>query len=123
MNKILAISLLMFAMLSCNDDEAEPLNTSCIPVKYVDGICGTAILQIQDENFFTLGETANGFDHVFFTMLPCAADAEVLNGETFSISIINKSDLGDCIQCLAAISYSGNKSYHIAIKESGGGND
>ncbi|MEM6524495.1 MAG: hypothetical protein AAGF85_14060 [Bacteroidota bacterium] len=106
--------LLMLMVTSCNENDANPLDLSCIEVSYVDGICAAAILQIEDERFFYLGETANGFENVFFTTLPCSFDDPILNSESFYISIIEDDDLGDCIRCLATISYSGEKAYSIA---------
>lgn len=113
MNKILVFGLFTLVIISCNKNEVKPLDQSCIEVSYVDGICGTAILQIRDEKFFYLGETANGFDNVFFTTLHCSFDEQLLNAESFYIRIVEDDDLGDCIRCLATITYSGEKFYNV----------
>ncbi|MEM9389891.1 MAG: hypothetical protein AAGA02_05420 [Bacteroidota bacterium] len=116
MKNILAFGLIALVILSCNDDEAELRDESCVAVSYVEGICGNVVLQIQDERFFYLGETANGHENVFLTAFPCYVDEQKLNKDLFYVSIREESNLGDCIRCLAAIGYSGNKSYHVDVR-------
>ncbi|MEM9297045.1 MAG: hypothetical protein AAF149_17210 [Bacteroidota bacterium] len=116
MRNILVFGLIGFFILSCNDDEEVSRDESCVAVSYVEGICGNVVLQIQDERLFYLGETANGYENVFFTTFPCYVDEQTLNKDLFYVSILDESNLGDCIRCLAAIVYSGNKSYHVDVR-------
>lgn len=118
MKKILAYSFLTLFAISCNDNEVEPLDESCIAVSYMEGICGTAILQIKDERFFYLGETANGYDNVFSTMFHCDVDEQKLNKELFYVSLLEDNDIGNCARCLATVAYSGDKFYFMDVNES-----
>lgn len=89
----------------------------CFRVKTVATICGEAVVQIQNEQYMSLGEDWNGFNNVFFTSLPCGAESFGVEGKEFSVRILEKPDAGDCIRCKATIAYDGKRRYFIAASE------
>ena len=112
----LIVLVALFSLSSC--DEEEPgLPTECIQVALMDTICGQAVLQIQDPNFYYLGETANGVENVFFTYLHCNDMDKDLGGTFFIKFNPENEDEGTCVVCLAALPYDGDKSYEVRVAE------
>jgi len=120
----------MTMLLSCTkEDEEKPEEGGAFAVSYVDGLCGSVILSIEDKRYYDLGE--RGFVHkgvkyesAFLTTAPCKQpSANVFtttsSGErkTFMVRITDKPPVGDsnCITCMALFSPSPNKSYHIVV--------
>ena len=93
---------------------------TCVDVSWVAGICGEAVLKIESKDYQTLGESWNGNDHVFFTILPCGTDEQGLTTGTFKVLIreSNTPDFGDCVRCKATVAYTGKNRYEIAFPSS-----
>ncbi|MFZ9981613.1 MAG: hypothetical protein ACO3FI_06250 [Cyclobacteriaceae bacterium] len=89
----------------------------CIDVSLVAGICGEAVLKIETPEYQSLGESWNGHDHVFFTVIPCGSEDKVPAAGTFKVLLkeFNSSDFGDCIRCKATVAYTGEKRFQIAF--------
>lgn len=73
-------------------------------VKVAATICGTAILEIQDEAFYEYGvDWENGaavkYKHVFCTTFPCFT--EVSTGEVIEIQLVDKLEPSECARCEA----------------------
>lgn len=86
-------------------------------VKVVSTLCGTAVLQIQDEGYYAYGvkwESAAGitYEHVFGTTLPCFTDASA--GDFLLIQIVDKPDVNDCARCEAYLE-TPDKRYDIKV--------
>jgi len=78
MKRIFLSTLTCLALLfsSCEKTEEELLQ-QCFTIKILDEVCGTAVVQIQNEEYYKYG--VNGYqldgvtyDHVFSTELSCA---------------------------------------------------
>jgi len=95
----------------------------CLDVSWVAGICGEAVLKIETPEYQALGETWNGNDHVFFTVIPCESEDKVKTSGSFRVVLkeTNTIDFGECIRCKATIAYTGKKRYEIAFLSSCGG--
>ena len=93
---------------------------TCVDVSWVAGICGEAVLKIESKEHQSLGESWNGNDHVFFTVLPCGSDDLANVGGTFKVLIkeSNSPDFGDCIRCKATVGYTGKNKFEIALPSS-----
>lgn len=98
--------------MACEKNELDFGGGQCIEVSYVTGICGQAVLKIENPAFQHLGETWNGHEHVFLTEFSCADDMLSKDGK-FNIIILADLDLGNCARCAAAIDYNGNKRYPV----------
>lgn len=80
----------------------------------MDMVCGQAIFQIQDPQYYYLAESANGYENVFFTFLHCE-DMDYDFSETVSVGITNEEEKGSCAVCLALLPYDGEKVYNIRV--------
>lgn len=120
---------IMTMLLSCTKEEEEkPEEGGAFPVSYVDGLCGSVILSIEDKRYYDLGE--RGFVHkgvkyesAFLTTAPCkqslARVLTVANGEraTFMVRITDNPPVCDSnfATCMALFSPSPNKFHHIVV--------
>ncbi len=114
----LLFSLLLF-IGPCDTDESslvkDAIYDNCFEVKTVAGICGEAVLEIQEEKFKSLGEDWNGFYNVFFTVLPCGSESYETIGSVFQVRLLEKPDPVDCPRCKATIAYEGVRKYSVAV--------
>jgi hypothetical protein len=96
--------------------ESQTLKTTggCIPVIQIGGICGQAVLQIQDPDLYHFGEETDGYEHVFLATLECNA-FQIEPGKTFYVQLNPDNFNGNCAMCLAAVDYSGSKKYPVRI--------
>ena len=116
MRKI-AIFLFLIRLITGCDSDTTPLPDNCIAVKYVRGLCGNAVLQIQDLRYFSVGENVDGDTHVFLATLECFTDLEAAKDKVFYVEL-NPSDFNsDCAVCLAMINYTGKKHYAVRVHE------
>lgn len=112
----LFIPLLAIALVCC-DKETLTNARGCVAVKYVTGICGNAVLQIENPSYFGLGEDVDGYEHVFLATLECFTDQQPLEGKSFLVEL-DPSDFNDqCAVCLAMVAYSGSKKYNVRIHQ------
>jgi len=91
------------------------IQIDCLQVSYVSGICGEAVLKIEDPRFIQYGESWNGHANVFFGQLDCSFTDPLPKETKFYVSIHTdrvKLDFG-CAQCLATVDYQGSKRYFI----------
>jgi hypothetical protein len=112
------IVLIFFGTLqACNEGATAVLDANCLAVIYITGICGEAVLKIENPTMFHLGESWNGHNNVFFTQLPCGTDEQTLLDKTFFVEIIPETQTdNDCVRCKATIGYNGTKRYNIALR-------
>lgn len=118
MTKLFA-SLLIFLFLGmdkCSEDDT-PATGQCIEVSLVQSLCSQAVLKIENPAFYHLGETWNGHQNVFFTMLGCSADEARLAGKRFFVTLEEKETDNDCARCEALLLYQGNKKYFVQVHE------
>ncbi len=114
--KRLSVILIVFFMLqACERKEFVIPGGSCFAVSYVTGICGQAVLKIQNPEFYHLGETWNGHENVFLTSFACDVDESGLQDGIFYVSIPENFIPGECARCAAAIDYSGSKKYPVNV--------
>jgi hypothetical protein len=90
---VIALLLIVF---SCNENNSVLSETQCFEVSYVTGICGQAVLKIEDPAFFKFGETWNDQENVFFTVFDCSAGeahlkSSALESRSFLCSDTKKS--------------------------------
>ncbi len=96
-----------------NSEKFAP-NSECFEVSYVTGICGQAVLKIENTAFFKYGETWNGHTNVFYTVFDCLVDEVKLKQARFFVTISNNPNI-DCPRCLAALDYQGSKKHSVNI--------
>ena len=72
------VLLILFTIASCEKTESDFSNNECIKIKVIAEICGTAVIQFQDERHYALGEkgwSQDGgktvYDNVAFTVFSC----------------------------------------------------
>jgi hypothetical protein len=116
MQKIAITLILVSILAACNSDN-QPLPGNCIPVKYVRGICGHAVLQIQDPLYYSVGENADGDDHVFLATLECFSNIEAVKNKLFYVELNPTDFKSDCAVCLAMVNYSGTKQYGVRVHQ------
>jgi hypothetical protein len=114
MQKIVITLFLVNLIAGCNPD-IDQLPSNCIPVKYVRGICGQAVLEIQDPKYYDTGENADGDSHVFLAMLECFTDTEIVKDKLFYVELNPSNFNSECAVCLALVNYSGNKHYNVRV--------
>ena len=100
----------------CDRTEFLSPDGKCILVSYVSGICGEAVLKIESPEYLSLGESWNGHESVFFTVLPCGTDGSDFEQAPFYVQLESFS-VEECIRCKATIGYEGEKRYKISIPE------
>ncbi len=119
----------MTILLSCTKEEDKKSGEgTVIAVSFVDALCGSVILSIEDEKYYDLGE--KGFVHkgvkyasAFLTQAPCklpsanAFNAATADRKPFKVRITDKPPVGDsgCVTCMALFSPSPNKSYFMEV--------
>jgi hypothetical protein len=111
MKQLFLITTVAMLLNACELEEPTYAG-ECIEVKYVTGICGQAVLEIQDPAYYHLGETWNGNNHVFYTLFHCD-DMEKSTEGTFLITIQEAYEPGSCAVCLAMLDYTGEKRYDV----------
>lgn len=116
MKKIIvsALTCVTLILTGCEKTEEELLQ-QCFKVKILDEVCGTAVMQIQDEAYYKYG--VNGYqldgvtyDHVFSTELSCAdlskfqTLAPSLRGLVVNIKILKQKEYDPaCVRCAAIV--------------------
>ncbi|MEQ6165630.1 MULTISPECIES: hypothetical protein [unclassified Ekhidna] len=108
MKRITLIALLALC-LSCR--ESPNPEGLILEVSLVEAFCGQAILKIEDPVYYHLGESANGEENVFFTMLTCD-DMDIQAEDVFHVKLVGKYEPGDCVVCLGLLAYDGDKRYN-----------
>jgi hypothetical protein len=116
MQKI-AIALFLISILAACNSDNHTLPSNCIPVKYVRGICGNAVLQVQNPHYYGVGENADGDDHVFLATLECFSDIDAIKGRLFYVELNPTDFKSDCVVCQAMVNYSGTKQYRVRIHQ------
>ncbi len=111
---------LIFVMASCDNKTVTPVEDSfsdCFEVSYVESLCASAILKIQDPIFFHYGENVKGNNNVFFAHLPCGTGSKSERGQESQKILVKISTVpfsgNDCVQCTAVLSYGGTKQYFV----------
>jgi hypothetical protein len=108
--------LLLFIALTTacqSEDEREP--NTCLPVRYLRGICGQAVFQLQDEKNYSLGETVGTDSHVFLGVLECGTDEQTLVDKILYVEIVPEDSDTNCAVCLAAVDYAGSIRYNVRL--------
>lgn len=109
-----ALTSMVLILSGCEKTEEELLQ-QCFKVKILDEICGTAVVQIQDEAYFTYG--VNGYqldgvtyNHVFSTELSCAdltkfkTLAASLRGLVVDVKMLKQMEYDPaCTRCAAIV--------------------
>lgn len=117
MKNLFFIVLASFCSFSFSACEKNPkdLTNKCFTIKILDEICGNAVVQIVNEEFYALG--VNGYqsggvtyNHVFTTIFSCAdlskmsSSATSLRGLQLKVKITDKhEDDPYCTRCAATI--------------------
>jgi len=115
-NKINTLFILLIVFLAGCDTQEANQNTTCIAVTYLRGICGQAVLKIQQPAHYGFGENADGDEHVFLATLECGTDEAALQGKVFFVQLDATDFNSNCAVCLAAVAYSGSKKYTVKIQ-------
>ena len=102
-------------MFGCTDNNDVAPSDQCFEVSYVTGLCGQAVLKIENPVFFKLGETWNGHENVFYTVFDCSVDEAELSKTSFFVRIKQNTTDTDCIRCLALLDYQGSKQYLVDV--------
>lgn len=116
---ILIVSLFLLSA-SCNDEKLSVPKT-CVPVKLMRSICGTAVFQIQDSRFYQYGESAGNEENVFAAALECTLPDGIILGsqepqqELFYAELDPENFNGNCASCLAIVNYEGQKHYRVRL--------
>ncbi|WP_424961113.1 hypothetical protein [Ekhidna sp.] len=108
MKSITLIALLALG-LSCR--ESPNLEGITLEVSLVEVFCDQAILKIEDPTYYHLGESANGEENVFYTMLTCDDMGIQMEG-VFLVKLVAEYEPGDCVVCLGLLAYDGDKRYN-----------
>jgi hypothetical protein len=109
---------LLITAISCKESKLVVIpNNVCFEVSYVTGICGQAVLKIENPAFFKFGETWNGNTNVFYTVFDCSVDEMKLKQTRFFVTISqnNPNPNINCFMCLAALDYQGSKKHFVTI--------
>ena len=116
MKKLLLLPVVFLMAFQCDKAEFIGTDGNCILVSYVSGICGEAVLKIESTEYINLGESWNGQDAVFFTVLPCGTESGDIEQAPFYVKL-EPFSVEECIRCKATIGYEGEKRYKISISE------
>lgn len=116
MKKIILAAVVCFTTIltGCEKTEEELL-AQCFKVKILNEVCGTAVVQIQDPEYFKYG--VNGYqldgvtyDHVFSTELSCAdltklqTFAASLRGLVVDVKMLKQMEYDPaCTRCAAVV--------------------
>lgn len=92
-----------------------------MPVKVIQGICGTAVFQIQDPAYYQYGENVDGEENVFLGELECPNLRVSINQDYSEQVLLAELDpenfAQDCARCYALVTYSGSKHHKVRIHE------
>ena len=116
MQKI-ALALLWITLIAGCSSDINQLPNNCIPVKYVRGICGQAVLKIQDPQYYSVGENTDGDSHVFLATLECHTNMEAVKDKLFYVELNPTGFNSNCAVCLAVVDYTGTKHYSVRVYE------
>ena len=114
MKKFVFVFVVAGLLSSCNEDDALP--TGCIEVGVLEMFCGQVVMQIQDPNYYYLGESANGYENVFFTYAHCDDMDKDLSG-TILVELTDNTEKGSCAVCLGLLPYDGDRIYDVRIRD------
>jgi len=100
------ITLLALVILSCENNHSG----KCVNVKVVKELCGQAVLQILDPEYFDHGQTwVDGqgvqYENVFLTILPCSytdSGTPDIKKELY-IQFTDSSTDNTCARCYALL--------------------
>ncbi|MBI3218506.1 MAG: hypothetical protein HYZ44_03265 [Bacteroidetes bacterium] len=123
-SKKLAFVLTVFVMgfTSCRDSKEVELSGKCVKVKLVSVLCGQAVLHIEDQAAYSLGETWNNQANVFFAVFDCSVNEQAIANTTFYVELQTNPFQNDtCYRCMAAIDYTGEKKYYVRVSTKCGG--
>lgn len=118
---LLLTALLSLALISCEEQKyflLESDSSDCFEVTVIDALCAHAILKIEDHRFYHYGETTEMFTNSFLANLPCSGlqtEARSSDDKIF-VKISSKpfpDEKNDCVQCLAMLTYDGEKQYYV----------
>jgi hypothetical protein len=129
--KRLTFGVLMLAGLLAACDKAKLKEPhECVPVTYQYGICGKAVLKIENSAYYDLGENVGEYENsayydlgenvgehenVFLATLECFTDENALKNKVFFVQI-NPADFNqNCAVCFAAVVYNGSKHYNVRV--------
>ena len=114
--KRLTFGVLMLAGLLAACDKAKLKEPhECVPVSYQYGICGKAVLKIENSAYYDLGENVGEHENVFLATLECFTDENALKNKVFFVQI-NPADFNqNCAVCFAAVVYNGSKHYNVRV--------
>lgn len=127
MKNLFAIFLLIAALTGCDssaikndgDDLTLLPDENSFQVKVVATLCGYAILEIVDPQYYEYGinwvdGSGKLYEHVFGTVFPCFTEAK--SGETITIQLIEEQEPGDCARCEAYLETPDKKYFVKVIK-------
>lgn len=114
--KRLTLGVLMLAGLLAACDKTKLKEPhECVPVTYQYGICGKAVLKIENSVYYDLGENVGEHENVFLATLECFTDENALKNKVFFVQI-NPADFNqNCAVCYAAVVYDGSKHYNVRV--------
>ena len=130
MKNILATLLLSFFLMGISCEKTGvTYTTEPFRVKIISEICGTAVVQIQDEVFYKYG--TDGFikegvtyNHVFTTQFSCADLAKLQSltanktGLVIKIQLINSAIVEpNCVRCEATVSNAPSLFQHLSLTQ------
>lgn len=112
---VLASLLISSLLFSGCEKKDEQLLEKCVQVKILDELCGTAVMQILDEDYFRFGvdgyqKDGVTYDHVFSTELSCAditkfqTLAASLKGLVVNVKMLKQAQYDPaCTKCAAVV--------------------
>ncbi len=106
------ITLIALLALGLSCQESLNLEGTVLEVSLVEEFCGQAILKIEDPAYHHLGESANGEENVFYTMLICD-DMGIQTEGSFLVKLVAEYEPGDCAVCLGLLAYDGDNRYNV----------
>ncbi|TDO28574.1 hypothetical protein [Sediminibacterium goheungense] len=126
---LLIVCSLVF-IVACEKNETTQ-SKDCVPVKILDVVCNSAVLQITDPAYYHLGVNGyekNGitYDHVFTTILPCKLPSNNnsrpnmgVADKPFYVQILDQPEASDpnCGSCAAIVSNAPNKLWYVSFSE------
>lgn len=129
MKNVIFIFLIAAVVSACDSSTVtnEDVNRSLLSeenafqVKVVATLCGYAILEIVDAQYFEYGMSwvdggGRSYQHVFGTEFPCFTEAKA--GEIITIQILDKPEVNDsgCARCEAYLETPDKKYFVKVIK-------
>jgi hypothetical protein len=112
--------ILAFSVWSCQEEETS-INT-CLKVKLVEEVCGNAIVQVVDEQYFDLADTkfdrqdGTFLEHVFGTSTACIEGEPLTVGTTYNVEIVSEPAAPqNCTVCLAILDPMPKRFHYIKL--------